>query len=171
MVRSRFTWLLALFVARTLTGTVLHHFQSELQAVVELTFFIPLLIETGGNPGSQTVTAVIRALPLKAARRRDTLRVLRRELVSGVLWGLLLGVAAFVRVGLCEVPLELAAMVSVAVLFICIWANTMGALVPILADAMGIDPTVMSPPRISALVDAAGLLIYLTVAVVVQEQI
>ncbi|NPV09136.1 MAG: magnesium transporter [Anaerolineae bacterium] len=171
VVRSRFTWLLVLFVAQTLTGTVLHYFQSELQAVVELTFFIPLLIGTGGNAGSQTVTAVIRALALKEVRRRDALRVLHRELASGALLGLLLAVVALVRVALWSVPLELAVVVSVTVLFVCIWANTVGALVPILADVIGIDPTVMSAPLISTLVDATGLLIYLTVAVLVLEQI
>ncbi|MGI6208794.1 MAG: magnesium transporter [Anaerolineae bacterium] len=171
VVRSRFVWLLVLFVAQTLTGTVLQHFQAQLQAVVELTFFIPLLIGTGGNAGSQTVTAVIRALALGEVGRRDALRVLARELVSGALLGLLLAAVAFLRVAVWGVGLDLAVVVSVTVFFVCMWANTVGALVPILADALGIDPTVMSAPLISTLVDATGLLIYLTVAVLVLQQI
>lgn len=171
VVRSRFTWLLVLFAAQTLTGTVLRHFESELQAVVELTFFIPLLIGTGGNAGSQTVTAVIRALALKEVSRRDLLRVLRREVVSGAMLGLLLAVAAFARVALWGVGIELAAVVSITVFTVCLWANTVGSLIPMLADLVGIDPTVMSAPLISTLVDATGLLIYLSVAVMVLEQI
>lgn len=171
VVRSRFTWLLVLFAAQTLTGTVLKYYESELQAVVELTFFIPLLIGTGGNAGSQTVTAVIRALALKEVQRRDVLRVLRREVVSGAMLGLLLAVAAFARVALWGVGMDLALVVSLTVFFVCLWANTVGSLIPMLADAVGIDPTVMSAPLISTLVDATGLLIYLSVAVMVLEQI
>ncbi|NLT43163.1 MAG: magnesium transporter [Anaerolineae bacterium] len=171
VVRSRFTWLLVLFAAQTLTGTVLQHFESELQAVVELTFFIPLLIGTGGNAGAQTVTTVIRALALKEVERRDILRVLRREMVSGAFLGLLLAAVAFGRVALWGVGLELAAVVSITVFAVCLWANTVGSLIPMLADAAGIDPTVMSAPLISTLVDATGLLIYLSVAVMVLEQI
>jgi magnesium transporter len=103
--------------------------------------------------------------------RRDALRVLARELVSGALLGLLLAAVAFLRVAVWGVGLDLAVVVSVTVFFVCMWANTVGALVPILADALGIDPTVMSAPLISTLVDATGLLIYLTVAVLVLQQI
>jgi len=149
VVRSRFTWLLVLFAAQTLTGTVLKYFESELQAVVELTFFIPLLIGTGGNAGSQTVTAVIRALALKEVQRRDLFRVLRREIVSGAMLGALLAAAAFARVALWGVGTDLAVVVSLTVFAVCLWANTVGSLIPMLADAVGIDPTVMSAPLIS----------------------
>ena len=139
--------------------------------MVELSFFIPLLIGTGGNAGSQTVTSVIRALALHEVRRRDVLRVVAREARSGALLGLLLGVVAFFRVSVWALSSELALAVAITVCVICIWANTVGALIPILADAVGIDPTVMSAPLISTLVDATGLVIYLTVAIMVLEQI
>lgn len=171
VVRARFSWLLALFVAETLTGTVLRHFSTELEAVVSLSFFIPLLIGTGGNAGSQTVTTVIRGLALGDVHRRDALRVLRRELLSGALLGALLGAVAFGRVLLWGLPLSMAFVVAVTILAICIWANTVGCLVPILADTVGIDPTVMSAPLITTLVDATGLLIYLSVAAMVLQEI
>ncbi|OGO11325.1 MAG: magnesium transporter [Chloroflexi bacterium RBG_13_68_17] len=171
VARSRFVWLLGLFVAETLTGTVLRHFSDELEAVVSLSFFIPLLIGTGGNAGSQTVTTVIRALALDEVRRRDVVRVLVRELQTGILLGSLLGAVAFGRVLLWGLPTSMAVVVAVTILAICIWANTVGCLVPILADAVGIDPTVMSAPLITTLVDATGLLIYLRVAALVLSEI
>jgi len=171
VVRARFFWLLGLFVAETLTGTVLRHFSGELQAVVSLSFFIPLLIGTGGNAGSQTVTTVIRALALKEVHHHDALRVLFRELRTAAIHGTLLGAVAFGRVLLWGLPTEMATVVSVTILAICVWANTVGCLVPILAHALGIDPTVMSAPLITTLVDATGLLIYLSVAAMVLSEI
>ena len=171
VVRARFFWLLGLFVAETLTGTVLRHFSGELQAVVSLSFFIPLLIGTGGNAGSQTVTTVIRALALKEVHHHDALRVLFRELRTAAILGTLLGAVAFGRVLLWGLPTEMATVVSVTILAICVWANTVGCLVPILAHALGIDPTVMSAPLITTLVDATGLLIYLSVAAMVLSEI
>jgi magnesium transporter len=171
VVRARFFWLLGLFVAETLTGTVLRHFSNELEAVVSLSFFIPLLIGTGGNAGSQTVTTVIRALALKEVHRNDALRVLRRELTTATVLGTLLGAVAFGRVILWGLEVEMAIVVAIAILAICVWANTVGCLVPILADALGIDPTVMSAPLITTLVDATGLLIYLSVAALVLSEI
>jgi magnesium transporter len=171
VVRSRFFWLLGLFAAETLTGTVLRHYQGELEAVVSLSFFIPLLIGTGGNAGSQTVTTVIRALALKEVRRRDVVHVLLRELTAGTLLGMLLGAVAFGRVLLWGISTNLAVVVAITILMICIWANTVGSLIPILADAVGIDPTVMSAPLISTLVDATGLVIYFSVAAMVLQEL
>src|SRR5207247_24564 len=97
VVRSRITWLVLLFVAETATGTVLRHFEDQLAKWVALAFFIPLLIGTGGNAGSQTVSTIIRALALGEVRMRDALRVLLREVTAGVLLGVLLGGIAFGR--------------------------------------------------------------------------
>jgi magnesium transporter len=171
VVRARFLWLLGLFVAETLTGTVLRHFSTELQAVVSLSFFIPLLIGTGGNAGSQTVTTVIRALALQEVHHSDALRVLARELRAALVLGALLGAVAFGRVLLWGLPAQMALVVAVTILAVCVWANTVGCLVPILAHAVGIDPTVMSAPLITTLVDATGLLIYFTVAAIVLSEI
>lgn len=164
VVRSRLTWLVLLFVAETATGTVLRHFEDELAKVVALSFFIPLLIGTGGNAGSQTVSTLIRALALGEVRLRDVLRVLAKEVSTGLLLGVLLGGIAFGRALLWGVTPDLAACVGVTVLVVCTWANTVGALIPIAAQRAGIDPTVVSAPLITTLVDASGLFIYLTIA-------
>ncbi|HEV7557105.1 MAG TPA: magnesium transporter, partial [Kofleriaceae bacterium] len=163
-VRSRLTWLVLLFVAETATGTVLRYFDDELAKVVALSFFVPLLIGTGGNAGSQTVSTIIRALALGEVRVRDVMRVVRREVTAGVLLGLLLGTIAFFRALLWGVDYDLALCVAVTILVVCTWANAVGATIPLVAQRFGIDPTVISAPLITTLVDASGLFIYFTVA-------
>jgi magnesium transporter len=164
VVRSRITWLVLLFVAETLTGTVLRHFEDELSKVVALAFFIPLLIGTGGNAGSQTVSTIIRALALGEVRLRDIFRVLAKEVSAGMLLGVLLGGIAFGRAMMWGAHTDLAACVGVTVLVVCTWANTVGAIIPIAAQRVGVDPTVISAPLITTLVDASGLFLYLTIA-------
>ncbi len=169
--RSRFGWLLVLFVAETLTGTVLRHFSGELEAVLSLAFFVPLIIGTGGNAGSQTVTTVVRALALKEVTRGDALRVLGREVITAILLGLALGVVAFARVQLWGVGVEMAVVVGLTIIVVVLWANIVGSLIPILADSVGIDPTVMSAPLLATLVDATGLMIYFTIAALILTQV
>lgn len=171
VVRSRFVWLLALFLAETLTGTVLRRFSGELEAVMALAFFIPLIIGTGGNAGSQTVTTVVRAMALKEISRGDALKVLGREVVTAILLGLALGTVAFFRVQLWNVGVQMAVVVGLTIIAVVLWANVVGSLIPILADSVGIDPTVMSAPLLATLVDATGLLIYFTIAALVLNQI
>lgn len=171
VVRSRITWLILLFVAETATGTVLRHFEDELQRVVALSFFIPLLIGTGGNAGSQTVSTVIRALALGEVRLRDAGRVLLKETTSGVVLGLLLGIVAFFRAQLWGVHMDIAACVAVTIVVVCTWANTVGALIPLTAQRLKVDPTVVSGPMITTLVDASGLFLYLTIAHVMVAQL
>jgi magnesium transporter len=163
-VRSRITWLILLFVAETATGTVLRYFEDELAKVVALSFFVPLLIGTGGNAGSQTVSTIIRALALGEVRVGDVLRVVRREVTAGILLGVLLGTIAFFRALLWGVDYDLAACVAVTILVVCTWANAVGAAIPLAAQRFGIDTTVISAPLITTLVDASGLFIYFSVA-------
>ncbi len=163
-VRLRFNWLLLLFATETLTGTVLRHFQDELSKVVALSFFIPLLIGTGGNSGSQTVTTIVRGLAVGEIRLRDFGRVFAREAGSGLVLGLLLGVVGFGRALLWGSTTPLALTVGVSILAICTWANAVGASIPMAATLFKIDPTVMSAPLIATLVDATGLFIYFAVA-------
>jgi magnesium transporter len=167
VVRKRIGWLLLLFVAETFTGTVLRHYEGELAAVVALSFFIPLLIGTGGNAGSQTVTTIIRSLALGELGMRDAWRVLAREATTGILVGLLIGSVAFGRALLWGAQLPLAVTVSVTVLAICTWSTTVGSLIPILAERVGVDPAVLSAPLITTLVDATGLIIYFRIAKVI----
>jgi magnesium transporter len=163
-VRSRLTWLILLFVAETATGTVLRYFEDELARVVALSFFVPLLIGTGGNAGSQTVSTIIRALALGEVRVRDVARVVRREVAAGLLLGVLLGTIAFFRALLWGVDYDLALCVATTILVVCTWANAVGAAIPLAAQRFGIDPTVISAPLITTLVDASGLFIYFSVA-------
>lgn len=164
VVRTRVGWLLLLFLAETLTGSVLRLFEEELDAVVALTFFIPLLIGTGGNTGAQTVSTIIRGQALKEIGAGDIGRVLRRELLSGLLLGLLLATAAFFRSELWGSSITLSLVVALTILVIVIWANTIGSLIPLLAVRFRIDPAVVSAPMITTLVDATGLVIYLLIA-------
>jgi len=164
VMRKRIGWLLLLFVTESLTGTVLRHFEDELQSVVALSFFIPLLIGTGGNAGSQSTSTIIRALAVGDIELGDALRSLWHELRVGLLLGLGMAVVAYVRALTWNSTPDLAATVALAILTIVIWANVLGAVLPLLATRLRIDPTVVSGPVMSTLVDATGLFIYFTVA-------
>ena len=164
-VRARIGWLLILFVGQTLTGTVLRGFEVELETVVALSFFIPLLIGTGGNTGAQIVTTVIRGVALRNIHMRDLPKVVVRELASGLLLGAILGVAGvFFALFWGQVNLEFAAVVGLTIMAICTWSNVVGAVIPLFAKRVGIDPAVVSAPLITTLVDASGLLIYMLIA-------
>jgi magnesium transporter len=167
VVRKRIVWLLLLFVAGTLTSAVLHRFQNELAAVVALAFFIPLLIGTGGNAGAQTVMTVIRSLSLGEVGVQHAWRVVLREATTGLVVGLMVGLVAFGQALLWRAPLALALTVSVTMLVICVWSTTVGSLVPIAAERIGLDPAVLSAPMITTLVDATGLIIYFTIAKII----
>lgn len=164
VISKRVGWLLLLFVTGTLTATVLRLFERELAAVVALSFFIPLLIGTGGNTGAQTVSTLIRGLALGEITVRDLWRVIRREATTGLAMGLILGVVAFGHALLWGTTTSLAFTVSLAILAICTWSNTIGSLIPLVAHRFKIDPATVSAPLITTLVDATGLAIYLLIA-------
>lgn len=164
VARKRIGWLLLLFLTESLTGSVLRHFEEELTTAVALSFFIPLLIGTGGNAGSQTTSTIIRALALGEMDLGDGLKALWHELRAGLLLGLGMSVVAFGRALLWDTGRELAITVSLAIFAIVLWANILGALLPLLAGKLKIDPTVVSGPAMSTLVDATGLFIYFTIA-------
>jgi magnesium transporter len=166
VVRRRINWLLMLFLAESLTGTVLRRYQWVDRKLPDLDLFIPLLIGTGGNAGSQTVGTVLRALALGDVRPRDAGRVLLREGLTGLLLGLLLGTFGFAYSSLWRgEPPIFSAVVGLALVGICLWANLMGALVPLVAKRLGFDPAVISAPLITTLVDATGLVIYYSIAI------
>jgi magnesium transporter len=169
VVRKRIGWLLLLFVAGTLTSAVLHRFEDELAAVVALAFFIPLLIGTGGNAGAQTVMTVIRSLSLGEVRVQHAWRVVLREATTGLVVGLMVAAVAFGQALLWKAPLPLALTVSVTMLAICVWSTTVGSLIPIAAQRVGVDPAVLSAPMITTLVDATGLVIYFTIAKIILQ--
>ncbi len=164
VTRKRLGWLLLLFLTETLTGSVLRHFEGELQAAVALSFFIPLLIGTGGNAGSQTTSTIIRALATGDIQKRDWFRGFWHELRVGLLLGGAMALIAFGRALLWGTGNPIALTVSAAILTIVIWSNILGSLLPMIAARLRIDPTVVSGPAMSTLVDATGLFIYFTIA-------
>ena len=164
VVRKRVGWLLLLFLTETLTGSVLRHFEEQMAAVVSLAFFIPLLIGTGGNAGSQTTSTIIRALAVEDLDKRGLLRPLFHELSVGLVLGLVMGVVAYGRALMWHTGSAVALTVAVAIFAIVVWANVLGSLLPIIAQRLKIDPTVVSGPAMSTLVDATVLFIYFTVA-------
>jgi magnesium transporter len=171
VVQKRIGWLLFLFVAGTLTSKVLSSFQRELEVVVALSFFVPLLIGTGGNAGAQTVMTVIRSLSLGEIGVKHAWRVALREATTGMMVGVMIGMVAFVQAYWVTHDPRLAMTIAVTVCTICIWSTTVGAIIPIAAHRIGVDPAVLSAPLITTLVDATGLLIYLTIAKIILDQI
>ena len=164
ITRKRVGWLLMLFLTATLTGSVMRHFQDEMRAVVALSIFIPLLIGTGGNAGSQTTAMVIRALATDDIGQRDALYVWWHEARIGVILGLGMAVVAYARAVTWESDPRLALTVALSIMGIVLWATMAGSLLPLLAARLRIDPTVVSGPAMSTLVDATGLFIYFTTA-------
>lgn len=159
LARTRALWLLILILAAALTVNVLQFFEDSLAKVVALALFVPLLIDTGGNCGSQASTAMVRALAIAEVRPGDLRRVLWREARVGVLLGLMLATVVFVPVAVIWEP-DLALVVSATVVTICLWATVAGSALPFVARRLNIDPAVVSAPLITTLVDATGLLIY-----------
>jgi magnesium transporter len=170
LVRKRVRWLILLFIAERLTGTVLRHYDEEIQQFSALAWFIPLLIGTGGNAGSQTTTTITRALALGEVRLSQVLKVMGREMLTGLLLGLMIGgigvLNAFIWSGTLTASqrIELAFTVGLAQMAIITMATTIGAMLPLLAKRLNIDPAVMSAPFITTLIDAAGLLVYFWIA-------
>jgi magnesium transporter len=164
LVRKRVGWLLLLFVAEAYTGTVLRNFQDELATVVALSFFIPLLIGTGGNIGSQTVTLVVRAMALNEVSMRDIAWLAFKEMRVGLILGLIMAVVAFGRAQLLGVGSDIGVVVSLTILAICLWSATVAAVLPLTLRRLGIDPAVVSAPLITTLVDGTGLIIYFEIA-------
>ncbi len=165
--RKRVGWLLALFLAEAYTGTVLRHYQSEVEAVVALSFFIPLLIGTGGNVGSQVVTTIVRAMAVGDVRFGDVFRIVRKEFLTAIMLGVVMAAATFIRAMTLSVGVDVGLTVAISVSAIVLWAAVVGAILPLVLNKLHVDPAVVSAPFISTLVDGTGLMIYFTVARVV----
>ena len=162
--RKRVGWLLLLFIAEMYTGTVLRHFQREIEQVVALSFFVPLLIGTGGNAGSQVVTTLVRAMALEKIGLRDIPRIIPKEFATAILLGAVMALAAFARAEILQVGTVVALTVAIAIWGIVLWAVTVASVLPLVLRRLGIDPAVVSSPFIATLVDGTGLVIYFTVA-------
>jgi magnesium transporter len=143
---------------------VLRAFSDELEAAVALSFFIPLLIGTGGNIGSQTVTLIVRAMALNEVSLRDVGWIVWKELRVGLVIGAVMAVVAIGRAELLNVPANIGLVVGVTILAICVWSAIVAAILPLVLRRLRIDPAVVSAPLITTLVDGTGLIMYFEIA-------
>ena len=172
MIRKRAVWLIVLFFGELLTATAMAYFQDEIAKAVVLALFVPLIVSSGGNSGSQAATLIIRAMALGEITIRDWWRVLKREIISGFALGLILAIIGFVRIGLWNYFthmygihwMGIAATVSLSLLGIVMWGTIIGSMFPILLKKLGADPATSSAPFVATLVDVTGLIIYFTFA-------
>jgi len=175
MVRKRAGWLTALFLGEMLTASAMGVFEKEISQAVVLALFIPLIISSGGNSGSQASTLVIRALALGEVGLRDWWRVMRREVGAGLALGGILGSIGFLRITIWsafsniygEHWLLVALTVAVALVGIVLWGTVVGSLLPFVLRRLGFDPATSSAPFVATLVDVTGLIIYFSVAIVI----
>jgi magnesium transporter len=172
MVRKRGGWLAALFIGEMLTATAMAHFEEQIARAVVLALFVPLIISSGGNSGSQASTLVIRAMALQELKLRDWWRVVRRELAAGLSLGALLATIGLVRIlawqGLFHLYGDhyvlIAMTVSLSLVGVIMWGTMIGAMLPMLLTRLGFDPASASAPFVATLVDVSGIVIYFTVA-------
>ncbi len=175
MVQKRAGWLTALFLGELLTATAMGAFEAEISRAVVLALFVPLIISSGGNSGSQASTLVIRALALGELALRDWWRVMRREVLAGLSLGTILGSIGFLRITLWSAFSDIygphwllvAITVALALIGIVLWGTLIGSLLPFLLRRLGFDPATSSAPFVATLVDVTGLVIYFSVATVV----
>jgi len=176
MIRKRAGWLSVLFLGETLTATAMGRFEEEISRAVVLALFVPLVISSGGNSGSQATTLVIRAMALGEVRLRDWWRVIHREFRSGLGLGAVLGALGGIGILLSQalthpyadnVAVPLALTVGLSLLGVVLWGTMVGSMLPFLMRRLGFDPAIASAPFVATLVDVTGLVIYFTNAQVV----
>src|SRR5215212_10264212 len=175
MVRKRATWLIVLFLSEMLTATAMGKFESEIAKAVVLSIFVPLVISSGGNSGSQASTLIIRAMALGEVTLKDWWHVMRREILSGLSLGGILGIIGFIRISTWALVfhsygehwLLLALTVGIALIGIVLWGTLSGSMLPFLLRRIGLDPATSSAPFVATLVDVSGLVIYFTVAAII----
>ncbi len=175
MVRKRAGWLAALFIGEMLTATAMAFFQDEIAKAVILALFVPLIISSGGNSGSQASTLVIRAMALGEVTLRDWWRVIRREVATGLVLGLVLGSIGFLRITLWhavtgiygEHYLLVAMTVFASLIGVVTFGTMAGSLLPFVLRKLGFDPAIASAPFVATLVDVTGLIIYFTAASII----
>ena len=172
MVKKRAGWLTILFLGEMLTATAMGYFQKEIEKAVVLALFIPLIISSGGNSGSQATSLIIRSLALGEVKLRDWWRVFIKEVGSGLALGLILGLIGFIRIMVWPSRESLygphyqvvAFTVGCSLVGIVLWGSLAGAMLPFILRKLGFDPAVSSAPFVATLVDVTGLIIYFSVA-------
>lgn len=177
MLRKRGGWLILLFLGQMLTASAMSVYEVEISKAVVLALFIPLIISSGGNSGSQAATLVIRALALGEVTVRDIWRVLHRELMVGLGLGVVLGLLGLLRVILWGTVFEsygadffqVGLAVGVAVLCVVTWGNLVGSMLPLVLRRFGLDPATSSAPFVATLIDVTGIIIYFNIAMAVLQ--
>ncbi len=183
MVRKRAGWLIILFLGETLTATAMANYQAELAKALVLALFLPLIISSGGNSGSQASTLMIRAMALGEVTLRDWWHVMRREVQAGILLGAILGAIGVVRVGAWAIVGEqylhqqpygahwplVALTVGVALVGVVLWGTLSGSMLPFILRRVGADPAASSAPFVATLVDVTGLIIYFSIALLIMR--
>ncbi|MEL0550810.1 MULTISPECIES: magnesium transporter [Enterobacteriaceae] len=162
--KKRAVWLLLLFVAEAYTSSVLQHFGEALESAIALAFFIPLLIGTGGNSGTQITSTLVRAMALGEVRLRDMGRVIRKEVTTSLLIAITLGLAGCIRAWMMGIGMEITMIVSLTLVCITLWSAVVSSVIPMVLKRVGIDPAVVSAPFIATLIDGTGLIIYFKIA-------
>ena len=162
--KKRSVWLLLLFVAEAYTSSVLQHFEEALESAIALAFFIPLLIGTGGNSGTQITSTLVRSMALGEVRLRDMGRVIRKEVSTSLLIALTLGLAGCLRAWMMGIGMEITLIVSLTLVCITLWSAVVSSVIPLTLKRVGIDPAVVSAPFIATLIDGTGLIIYFKIA-------
>jgi magnesium transporter len=172
MVKKRAGWLSALFLGEMLTASAMSHYETEIARAVVLALFVPLIISSGGNSGSQATTLIIRAMALGEVSIRDWWRVVHRELAAGLALGVILAVIGLVRILVWQGLLHsygdqypgVAATVAVSLVGVVTWGTLVGSMLPFVIRRLGFDPASASAPFVATLVDVTGLMIYFNVA-------
>ena len=166
-MRSRATWLIVLFVGELLTASVMSAYEAQLAALMDLVMFVPLIISSGGNSGSQSSSLIIRGLALGEVAPRDWPRVFGRELGMGIALGVTLGIVGFFRAYLghgIEYPLVMGCTVAMSLVAVVTVGTLVGSLMPLAIKRLGLDPAVSSTPFVASMVDVLGLVVYFSVA-------
>jgi magnesium transporter len=173
LMNKRVRWLVILFFGEMLSATALWYFQDAIAKAVFLTLFLPLIISSGGNAGSQASTLVVRAMSLGEVHLRDWLKILKREMLSGIFLGVVLGFIGFFRVTIWNLFsniygvhwLKIATTISLSLVGVVLWGTLSGALLPLILKRIGIDPATSSGPFVATIVDVIGVIIYFLIAV------
>jgi magnesium transporter len=173
LFKKRITWLVVLFIGEMLTATAMKYFEAEIAKAVVLVLFVPLIISSGGNSGSQASTLIIQAMAVGEITLKDWWKVMRREIISGLLLGTVLGIIGFLRIAIWhsiapdiygEYWMALGFTVGITLLGVVLWGTLSGSMLPMILKRLGADPAVSSAPFVATLVDVTGLVIYFSVA-------
>jgi len=172
LFKKRVVWLIVLFLGEMLTATAMGYFEDEIAKAVVLALFVPLIISSGGNSGSQAASLIIRAMAIGEVTLRDWWKVMRREIYSGLALGLILAIIGMLRISVWSAFSSiygphwflLALTVSFSLIGVVLWGTLSGSMLPFLLKRLGLDPATSSAPIVATLVDVTGLIIYFAMA-------